>query len=53
MTGVEILATKEVILDCAHCDNDGFCRVYSDCSVVWKCPGDADCEKYVEGENGR
>ena len=37
-------------IDCVHCDNDGFCRIYSDADVAFKCPGNGDCEKYVECE---
>ena len=37
--------------NCAHCDSDGFCRVYSSYDVAYKCPGDGDCEKYVEVED--
>lgn len=35
---------------CCHCDGDGFCKKYSNDSVVWKCKGDADCEGYLEAE---
>lgn len=36
-------------LNCCHCDKDGFCRTYSGYDVMWKCPGDGDCDGYVEG----
>lgn len=36
--------------DCQHYDN-GFCKLYSNEAVVWKCKEDADCEGYVEGED--
>ena len=35
--------------DCQHTDDHGFCRLYSNESVVWKCKEDASCEGYVEG----
>lgn len=37
-------------MDCQHCDNWGFCKLYSNESTVWKCKEDADCEGYVEVE---
>ena len=36
--------------DCAHCDENGFCKLYSEYDLVWKCPGNADCGGYQEGD---
>lgn len=38
------------MFDCAHIDSWGFCKLYSDADVVVRCPENADCNKYVEGE---
>ena len=38
-------------MDCVHCDTYGFCRIYSDLDVDVMCPGDGDCEKYMEVDN--
>ena len=35
-------------INCIYCDNDGFCRVYSNSDVAWKCSGNGDCEKFKE-----
>lgn len=37
-------------INCAHCDNDGCCRFYSNYDVMYKCSGNGDCEKYTEEE---
>lgn len=37
---------------CKHCDDQGFCRRYSNASVVWKCTEDASCKGYEEVEAG-
>lgn len=34
--------------DCEHCDEWGFCKLYSNEVTVWKCKEDADCEDYIE-----
>lgn len=36
--------------DCIHCDRHGFCKLYSNDAVVWKCKNDASCDGYVEDE---
>jgi hypothetical protein len=36
-------------LNCAHCDKYGSCRLYSNIDVDWPCPGNGDCEDFVEG----
>ena len=38
--------------NCAHCNEYGFCRIYSDSDVDIPCPGNGDCDRYVEGEDG-
>ena len=38
---------------CAYCDEQGFCKKYSNSDVVWKCPGNGDCEGYWEVEDGK
>lgn len=39
--------------DCAYIDEWGFCKAYTDSDVVWMCPKNADCDRYVEGEDGK
>ena len=29
---------------CKHCDNLGFCNLYSNDAVVWKCKRELDCK---------
>ena len=38
------------MFDCSHCDKNGFCRKYSSPDVDVPCPGNGDCEGYVEVE---
>ncbi len=38
------------MFNCVHCDSYGFCRKYSSLDVDVPCPGNADCDGYVEGE---
>ncbi len=37
-------------MNCVHCDQYGFCRLYSDFDVDVICPGNGDCDGYVEVE---
>ena len=39
------------VKSCRHCDDMGFCELYSNDAVVWKCKEDAECEGYVEEGN--
>ena len=39
-------------MQCKYCDDQGFCDLYSNDAVVWKCKGVADCEDYVEEDDG-
>ena len=39
--------------NCAHIDEWGFCKAYSDGDVVWMCPKNADCDRYVDGEDDK
>ena len=38
------------MFDCSHCDKNGFCRKYSSVDVGVPCPGNGDCDGYVEAE---
>ena len=40
------------MFNCAHCDEYGFCRVYSNYDADVMCPGNGDCDRYVEVEDG-
>ena len=40
------------MFNCTHCDEYGFCRKYSNLDVDVPCPGNGDCEGYVEVEDG-
>ena len=40
-------------MNCLYCDDLGFCELYSNDAVVWKCKKDADCEGYVEVTDGK
>jgi hypothetical protein len=35
-------------MDCRYCDGYGFCLKYSNLEVDVPCPGNADCDDYVE-----
>lgn len=36
--------------NCRYVDDQGFCRLFSNDSVVWKCNEDAGCKGYAEGD---
>ena len=35
-------------MNCQYCDAWGFCKLYSNDAVVWKCSKDPNCKDYVE-----
>ena len=42
------------MFNCGHCDQYGFCRKYSNLEASVMCPGNGDCDDYVEvDEDGK
>lgn len=39
------------MFNCENCDQYGSCRVYSSLEVDVPCPGNGDCDSYVEVED--
>ena len=46
------LAEQQEKFDCAHRNEHGFCRKYSTLDAEYKCPGNGDCDGYVEVDDG-
>ena len=39
-------------MNCVYCNEYGFCRKYSSLEADVPCPGNGDCDGYVEAEDG-
>ena len=42
---------KKETFNCAHLDKNGFCQKYSTYDADLKCPGNGDCDGYMEAED--